>query len=176
MMPALPARADRLWALQLKGGSIVLALDAPEERGASLVFHRHPDGLFSSLRTDEVRRITIAEGPRKKLRKSLDGAILVFGRDAEPPERTARLSPSPSDLDAGDSDENPSAAGALLVVGAPPRHHRPHPQPRIGSNGFPILAPAGSSGFNPPAIGANGFPILSPTPPPFSFPGQPARR
>lgn len=175
MMPALPARADRLWTLQLKGGSIVLALDAPEERGASLVFHRHPDGLFSSLRTDEVRRITIAEGPRKKPRKSLDGEILVFGRDAEPPERNARLSASPSDFEA-DSEENPSEPAALLVVGAPPRHHRPHPHSRIGSNGFPILAPAGSSGFNPPAIGANGFPILSPTPPPFSFQGLPARR
>src|SRR5512141_1079855 len=57
-LPATAVRADRLWTLQLRGGSLLLSLDAPEERGPILVFHRHPDGVFSSLRTGDVLRIS----------------------------------------------------------------------------------------------------------------------
>src|SRR5450755_2661299 len=70
LVPPSSARADRLWALQLQGGSDLLSQDAPEERGRTIVFHRHPDGLFSSLPSGEVRRITIAEGPAHKPKKS----------------------------------------------------------------------------------------------------------
>ena len=77
------ARADRFWALQLEGGSVILSLDPPQERGAVVVFHRSPDGTFSSLPSREVRRITIAEGPGRRKPRSLDGQILIFGRDSE---------------------------------------------------------------------------------------------
>jgi hypothetical protein len=54
-----------------------------------------------------------------------------------------------------------------------PRHHFPRhrpalpPQtgfPRIGPNGFPILAPPNGPGGTPPPIGSNGFPVLSKAP------------
>lgn len=162
-------RGDRLWALQLQGGSVLLSLDAPEERGRTIVFHRHPDGLFSSLPSGEIRRITIAQGPAHKPKKSLDGQILVFGRDAEPPERFARREPPP-EPPASDSYDSSTASGYAWATAAPgfPRGHghRPHlsGMTLIGPNGYPILAPRGSFGFTPPPIGPNGFPVLAVTP------------
>ncbi len=137
LIPARSARADRLWALQLRSGTIVLSLDAPEERGTALVFHRHPDALFSSLRSDEVRRITIAEGPGKKPRKSLDGEILVFGRDAEPPQksRTARLSRPAGDFDGTYSESDEPSYDIAVGAGGPVRLRR-HAHLRIGRNGL----------------------------------------
>jgi len=150
-LPSGSAVADRFWALQLKGGGVVLALDSPEERGATIVFHRSPDALFSSLRAAEVVRITIAEGPPKKAKASLDGRILVFGRDADPPEHTAvsRAAPPLEPHQDGYAYAEAYPYGGF-AYGAPRRHR------------VRMRAPA--------FVGANGFPILSPTPPPFAVP------
>jgi hypothetical protein len=171
LAPAV-SHADRLWTLQLEGGSVVLALDRPEERGATLVFHRHPDAVFSSLRTKDVVRITSADGPSKKPRKSIEGQMLVLGRDADPPERIADAAP-PAQPDYYANSEPAAYTDAGYGYGygfAPP--HRPRPRPvaptNIGPNGYPILNPT-FPGAQPPPIGPNGFPILAPTPPPIAF-------
>lgn len=165
MLPAGIALADRFWALQLSGGSVVLAIDRPEERGATVVFHRHPDALFSSLRTRDVVRITVAEGPAKKPRASIEGQVLIFGRDADPPERTARVAPPPPPPT--DSYGDDYAPYGVVAYSAPHRHRKPpRPPSPIGPNGYPIIAPPGYPGSIPLSIGPNGFPILSMTPPP----------
>jgi hypothetical protein len=163
VLAADAALADRLWTVQLKGGSVVLALDRPEERGSAVVFHRHPDALYASLRASEVVRITSADGPPKKVPKSLDGQILVFGRDADPPEQVAMAPPPPPPPDPY-AETAPAPYSAGLVYFSPRRHHHPrHPPPSmIGPNGFPILNP---TFMGTPTIGPNGFPILAPTPP-----------
>jgi hypothetical protein len=166
LAPAV-SHADRLWTLQLEGGTVVLALDRPEERGATVVFHRHPDALFSSLRAKDVVRITSAEGPPKKPRKSIEGTMLVLGRDADPPEEFAQAAPPPPDASAY---PEPYAYDYASYGGGYSRPSRPHPRPHVpatlGPNGYPILNPTFPAA-QPPPIGANGFPILAPTPPPF---------
>ena len=42
----------------------------------------------------------------------------------------------------------------------PPPRSAPPGFPRIGANGFPILAPPDAPGGTPPPIGPNGFPVL----------------
>lgn len=170
-LPATAVRADRFWTLQLRGGSILMSLDAPEERGPILVFHRAPDGAFSSLRTGDVLRISLAEGPPKKPKKSLDGEILVLGRDADPPDVTAPMPPPAEPPEEYASYPAPTYGG--FAYGPPHRRHvRFRPPTTIGPNGFPILTPPGFPGSVPPAIGPNGFPILMPTPLPASPRGR----
>lgn len=164
-LPAAAALADRFWTLQLAGGSVVLAIDRPEERGPTIVFHRHPDALFSSVRTRDVLRITVAEGPARKPKPSIEGQVLITGRDADPPEQTARAAPPPEPR--ADSYGDDSGGYGIVAYGAPHRHRKPpRPPSPIGPNGYPILAPPGYPGSTPPSIGPNGYPILSVTPPP----------
>jgi hypothetical protein len=176
LAPAV-SHADRLWTLQLEGGSVVLSLDRPEERGATVVFHRHPDAVFSSLRTKDVVRITSAEGPAKKPRKSIEGKMLVLGRDADPPEQIAEAAaPFPADAYATSEPAAYADAGYGYGYGSgSPRPPRPRPvaPTNIGPNGYPILNPT-FPGAQPPPIGSNGYPILAPTPPPvFQPPPRP---
>ena len=171
-LPATAVRADRFWTLQLRGGSVLMSLDAPEERGPILVFHRAPDGVFSSLRTGDVVRISLAEGPPKKPRKSLDGEILVLGRDADPPDVTAPMPPPAEPPDEYAPYPAPASYGGFAYGPPHRRHVRFRPPTTIGPNGFPILTPPGFPGSTPPAIGPNGFPILMPTPLPASPRGR----
>ncbi|MEO8433196.1 MAG: hypothetical protein ABI592_16960 [Acidobacteriota bacterium] len=173
LAPASRARAERLWTLQLAGGSVVLSLDAPEERGAAFVFHRHPDGVFSSVRTADVRRISIAEGPDRDKKRARAWEVLVIGRDAEGPdrgtgERGAPRGPASAPASPeGDIGYGFSTWGYPGTPGFP--YHRPPgvpPPGRVPSlarpNGFPAVGPLGPAA---PPIGPNGFPILAPAVP-----------
>ena len=161
------SRADRIWTLQLKGGSVVLAMDRPEERGNSLVFHLHPDALFASVRTGDVVRITSAEGPPKKKPVSIEGKVLVLGRDMDPPELVAQA-PMPSEAPPPYADQTLYSDYGYGYGSAPPRGHPGHqrrmPPATHGSNGYPILQPGGAG--TPLPVGPNGFPILAPSPAP----------
>ncbi|MEO8191418.1 MAG: hypothetical protein ABI682_13840 [Acidobacteriota bacterium] len=175
LLASRPARADRLWTLQLHGGGVVLSLDPPEERGNLLVFHRAPEGALSSLRADTVRRITIASGPAKKSRRSLDGQVLILGHDLDADEReeVARSERSP----ALPPPETPyddfgyvSAYGGGGGGGG--SGYRPGRGPGVRQsegvrplarpNGFPIVP--GAVGSDPLRVGPNGFPILDQQP------------
>lgn len=173
-LAASPARADRFWTLQLRGGAVVLALDPPEERGPMLVFHRAPDGAFSSLRADDVERISIASGPAKKPRPSLEGQVLILGHDLDADQRAelsrAQLAPSLAPPESPYDD--------VGYVYASPYGGRPRtvvPSDRVITlarpNGFPVVP--GAIGSQPLMVGPNGFPILGPSP---SRPPAPAPR
>ncbi|MCA1582043.1 MAG: hypothetical protein LC796_11785 [Acidobacteria bacterium] len=165
LLAASFARGDRFWALQVRGGAVVLSLDPPEERGAMLVFHRAPEGTFSSLRADSVERISIASGPARKPRPSLEGQVLILGHDLDADER-ARLSraqaapplppPDGSSDDVGYAYAN--AYGRPTRPAIPPDRVTPLARP----NGFPVVP--GAIGSQPLTIGPNGFPILGPSP------------
>ncbi len=161
------ARADRFWALQLEGGSVILSLDPPQERGAVVVFHRSPDGTFSSLPSREVRRITIAEGPARRKPRSLDGQILIFGRDSEDRdwldrEREREAAERPATRKPPEPASPTPMWGAVGFASRPTLRPAPPGRVRVGPNGFPVLSPPGSPGSIPRPIGPNGYPVLSP--------------
>ena len=159
------ARADRFWALQLEGGSVILSLDPPQERGAVVVFHRSPDGTFSSLPSREVRRITIAEGPARRKPRSLDGQILIFGRDSEDWDWRDREREREAAERPATREPEPAYGAPMWGWGSLPSRPALRPAPpgrvRVGPNGFPVLSPPGSPGSIPTPIGPNGYPILS---------------
>lgn len=147
------ARADRFWALQLEGGSVILSLDPPQERGAVVVFHRSPDGTFSSLPSREVRRITIAEGPARRKPRSLDGQILIFGRDSEDRdwldrEREREAAARPATREPPEPASPAPMWGAVGFASRPTLRPAPPGRVRVGPNGFPVLSPPGSPGSN----------------------------
>jgi hypothetical protein len=161
------ARADRFWALQLEGGSVILSLDPPQERGAVVVFHRSPDGTFSSLPSREVRRITIAEGPARRKPRSLDGQILIFGRDSEDwdwrdREREREAAERPATREPPQPPYGVPMWGWGSLPSRPTLRPAPPGRVRVGPNGFPVLSPPGSPGSIPRPIGPNGYPVLFP--------------
>ena len=161
------ARADRFWALQLEGGSVILSLDPPQERGAVVVFHRSPDGTFSSVPSREVRRITIAEGPSRRKPPSLDGQILIFGRDSEDwdwldREREREAAERTASREPPERAYGVPMWGSSSLPNRPPLRPAPPGRVRVGPNGFPVLSPPGAPGSIPTPIGPNGYPVLSP--------------
>jgi len=52
-----------LFVMELKDGARVYALDHPLQKGRALVFHRYPDGVYTSLTADEVERTVTAPAP-----------------------------------------------------------------------------------------------------------------
>src|SRR6266542_1924298 len=158
--------AGSLYVLELKGGALIFALDRPMEKGRLLVFHRYPDGLYTSLAAEEVVKILAgASAPRTE--RFQPGETMVLGNEVEgpTPEEATTTTPPP-----GPSSYSPADSGYGISWGYGfGGHPRPIPPVRpapsnIGPNGFPILAPPGSPGSVPPRIGPNGFPILAPTP------------
>ena len=159
------ASADRLWTVQLKGGAVVLSLDPPEERGRLLVFHRAPEGALSSLPAETVQRISIASGPAKKPRRSLDGQVLLLGHDLDADEREefsrAQTGPSlPPPETPSDDVGYAYASGGSGYFGAglpPPDRMLPHGR----RHGFSSVPPRGNIPGEALPIGPNGFPILN---------------
>ena len=56
---AFAAPETALYRVELKGGSVVLAVDRPRETGATLLFRLHPNGQLTSVRKSEVVRISV---------------------------------------------------------------------------------------------------------------------
>ncbi|MGE5413110.1 MAG: hypothetical protein ACM3NW_02975 [Syntrophomonadaceae bacterium] len=159
------------YAIEVKGGSRLYAVDKPVQKGRVLLFHRYPDGVYMSLSAGEVGRIvTLSEAPEPE--RHAPGETLYIGpplsgAGASPPVSRGPVGPPPDseygDYGYGDYGYYGSGWGGGYVP--PPRPPGPVPPSRIGPNGFPIIAPPGSPGSTPLPIGANGFPILAPPPP-----------
>lgn len=172
---ALVARAGAalppgsLFVMELKGGAKVYALDHPLQKGRLLVFHRHPDGVYTSIAADEVDRV-LAGAAEPRSGKMQPGDLKSLGPMAEGPARDPNAPPpqAPS-YEPYVVDDYGAWGYGSSGGGRPPRPPRPPgpvvtPLP-IGPNGFPIIAPPGTPGATPPPIGSNGFPIISPPPP-----------
>jgi hypothetical protein len=167
--------ATSYYALEIHGGSRIYATDKPVRKGRTVLFHRYPDGVYMSLAASEVAEVvSVAEPPAPDGLAPGQSKYIgqaTFGPYAEIP--SAPLAPPPAmTMDySGDYGYYGSYWGGGGYV--PPRPPGPGAlaPPRIGPNGFPILAPPGTAGSRPPNIGPNGFPIISP-PPPVAVPRQ----
>ena len=167
-LSAASLSAASLFVLELEGGSRVFALDRPVQKGRVVVFHRHPDGIYTSIAADEVVKIATASSA-DRTEKFQPGETMLLGGEVEsapmegiaPPPEPPATRPAYYPPDYG--------YGTYWDYGwstAPPPH-RPPPPPRpmptnIGPNGFPILARPGQPGSTVQPIGSNGFPIIAP--------------
>jgi len=61
-MPAAAAAATPdLYRVELAGNTSVWAQDRPQQTGTSLVFHRYPDGVLMSIKSADVKRISVSK-------------------------------------------------------------------------------------------------------------------
>jgi hypothetical protein len=163
------ASAATYYALQVKGGSRVYAVDEPVRKGRVMLFHRYPDGIYTSLTASEVEKVILLKEPPPPAGGLAPGQEVYIGAPLSGPNYVAPPAAAPQAVyvDPGNGygyGYTESYWGGGYV---PPRPPVPPPPPsHIGSNGFPILAPPGSPGSVQPPIGANGFPILAPQPAP----------
>ncbi len=155
--------AGSLYVLELKGGARVFSLDRPLEKGRVLVFHRHPDGVFTSITAAEVAKI----GPvsaADRIEKFQPGDLMVLGHDVEgpvpevgspslaPPAPRAAYSLPDYGYGGYSVYESYSAGGHRPSLPSAPS--RPLPPQLVGPNGYP--------GTPQLPIGSNGFPELLP--------------
>jgi hypothetical protein len=155
--------AGSLYVLELKGGARVFALDRPLEKGRVLVFHRHPDGVFTSISTAEVAKIAPASAADRN-EKLQPGELMVLGRDVEGPVPDGSA-PSLAPPAARAPYSMPEYGyGGYFVYGGygTGGGHRPsHMTPAPRSLPPPLVGPNGYPGTPQLPIGSNGFPILS---------------
>jgi hypothetical protein len=160
------------YALELRGGSRLSSADKPVRKGKVVLFHRYPDGAFVSLPASEVVSTAPVDAPpRPEGEKLAPGGTLYVGPALEGPryDMPAPAEP-PADYGYG-SGYGYSDYGYGYGYGyggggyLPPRPAGPVPPSRIGSNGFPIIAPPGTPGSVPNPVGPNGYPIIGAQPP-----------
>lgn len=168
-----PSTSSTYYALDVRGGSRILAADKPVRKGKMVLFHRYPDGAYVSLPADELVAVRTMDTPPANKesdgRHELEpgGTLYVGGalegpRHPMPPAPDMTVAPGDSayGYDYGYSDYGYYGGGGYVR----PRPPAPGVPSRIGPNGYPIIAPPGSPGSVPNPIGSNGYPILAPSP------------
>ena len=161
------ASAASYYALQVKGGSRVYALDEPVRKGRVMLFHRYPDRVYTSLAASEVEKVILLQEPPREAGGLAPGQEVFIGTALPGPSYVAPPAAATSQAVSVDPGYGYGYGytGSSWGGYVPPRPPVPPltaPPSRIGPNGFPILAPPGSPGSAPPAIGSNGFPVLVP--------------
>jgi hypothetical protein len=157
------------YALDVRGGSRLFAMEKPVRKGKLILFHRYPDGAYVSLPADELVAVkTLDAPPHEKAADNLapGGTLYVGGalegpRHEMPPAPDATVSAPAVDYGYGYDSGYYYGGGGYVPPGPP----APSVPSRIGPNGFPIIAPPGTPGSVPNPIGPNGYPILAPPPP-----------
>jgi hypothetical protein len=167
LLGAATGLSTTYYAIELKGGSRLYAVDRPVQKGRVYLFHRYPDGTYMSLSAGEVGQVvTLPEAPQPE--RHAPGETLYIGPPLSGPSAPAPaiVAPAvPPSYGAYADDYGYGDAGWGWGGGAVPPSRPPGRVPgRIGPNGYPILAPPGSPGSTPPPIGPNGFPVLAPPP------------
>ena len=158
--------ASSYYALEVRGGSRIYALDQPVRKGRVVLFHRYPDGVYMSMAAAEIEKVvSLSEPPAQE--GLAPGQSMYIGGAMEGPNAViapaAPVAPAAGTyVDSGYGYYGPYWGGGGYV---PPSRPPVAPPSRIGPNGFPILAPPGSAGSVPPPIGSNGFPIIAPPAP-----------
>lgn len=174
LLSASMATCTSYYALEVHGGSRVWAVDRPVHKGRVYVFHRFPDGVYTSIAATEVEKVDEQTEAPPSARFAPGQAIYVgptlpsYAAPSAPPPSAAAADTVVIDSGSGYSDYGYWGSGYWGGGGGwvPPRPQPPSPgtPTRIGPNGFPILAPPGSPGSVPPPIGSNGFPVIAPSP------------
>jgi hypothetical protein len=173
-LSASMATSTTYYALEIRGGSQVWAVDRPVQKGRVYVFHRFPDGVYTSIAAAEVEKVApqAEPPPTERPTTGLSPGQALFvgptlpgfaGSPAPPPAASDEVVVDPG---YGSSDAYWGSGYWGGGGGWVPRPPPPSPAgpTRIGPNGFPILAHPGTPGSVPPPIGSNGFPVLAPPP------------
>src|SRR5215471_4845180 len=63
LLLASDATSSTYYALEVRGGSRIYALDRPVQKGRVYVFHRFPDGVYMSLAVSEVEKVASETEP-----------------------------------------------------------------------------------------------------------------
>jgi hypothetical protein len=172
VLSASMATSTTYYALEIRGGSRVWAIDAPVHKGRVYLFHRFPDGVFTSLAAGEVEKVAPQAEPPPSSGLAPGQAVFIgptLPGYAAPPAPAPAAESEVVVVDPGYGYSDYAWGGGYWGGGGgwvpKPQPPSPAPPTRIGPNGFPILAPPGSPGSTPPPIGPNGFPVISPQPP-----------
>jgi hypothetical protein len=167
LLAASMGASTTYFALQIRGGSRVWALDRPVLKGRVYLFHRFPDGIYMSLAAGEVEKVVgQAEPPQPE--GLAPGQTVFVGPPLSGPGAVVAVVPTAPPSDTMTYDSGYGYYGYDWGWGGYVPPSRPPglvPPSRIGPNGFPIIAPPGSAGSTPLPIGPKGFPILAPQPP-----------
>jgi hypothetical protein len=163
------AGSMKYYALEVRGGSRVLALDPPIRKGRVLLFHRYPDGTYSSLPAAEVERVVeLEQEPAPETGELSPGQTVFVGPALSGPNFEAPAEGSPDAIVSYAPDYGYAYGywgGGFFPHPRPPGPRPPRAPTNIGPNGFPIIAPPGTPGSVPLPIGPNGFPVIAPPPP-----------
>ncbi|HTR02577.1 MAG TPA: hypothetical protein VMN82_05220 [Thermoanaerobaculia bacterium] len=170
LLAASMATSTTYFALEIHGGARVWSVDRPVQKGRVYLFHRFPDGVFTSLAVSEVEKVVSQAEAPPPAGGLAPGQSLYVGPvlSAAAAPAAPAAPPPPADVVMLDQNGGWGYSGYEWGGGGyvpPPRPPAPAPPTRIGPNGYPILSPPGSPGSTPPPIGANGFPILAPQAP-----------
>ena len=169
-LSASMATSTTYYALEIHGGSRVWAVDQPVQKGRVYVFHRFPDGVYTSIAAAEVDKVAPQTEP-PPTNGLAPGQTLFVGPTL--PGYAASPAPPPAASDEVVVDPGYGSSDAYWGSGywgggggwvPKPPPPSPGAPTRIGPNGFPILARPGTPGSVPPPIGSNGFPVISPAP------------
>ena len=166
-----PSTSSTYYALDVRGGSQILAADKPVRKGKVVLFHRYPDGAYVSLPADELVAVKSMDAPPPKKEPEHQlapggtlyvGGVLEGPRHEMPPAPDMTVAPADNayGYDYGYSDYGYYGGGGYVR----PRPPAPGVPSRIGPNGYPIIAPPGTPGSVANPIGSNGYPILAPSP------------
>jgi hypothetical protein len=78
-IPAAAAAVPDLYRIELAGNAIVWSQDRPQQTGASVVFHRYPDGLLMSVKSSDVRRLSLSKLQRPASKELAPGEKIDIG-------------------------------------------------------------------------------------------------
>lgn len=132
-----------LFQISFLSGGVILAQEAPVEKGGRLVFRRHPDGVLFSARKSEVAGI--ARVRFKPQSRSRPGEQIDVGSTGEGGPRTE---PKTEPSSVRPIWEYRSLSGRRLIVGynvpfppAPAAQRAPGEPPTGGQSGLPPTRP-----------------------------------
>src|SRR5262245_54347745 len=83
------------YALEVRGGSKVYAIDKPVQKGRVVVFHRYPDGVYLSLPASEVQKISTLEAQPPPSETLAPGSTVYVGPALHGPAYEAPPAPPP---------------------------------------------------------------------------------
>ncbi len=158
---SVTAATKTYYALEVRGGSRVFSLDAPVRKGRVMLFHRYPDGVYSSLPASEVETVSTLDVQPPPAEKLAPGETLYVGNAVQGPSYELPPASQPPDgyaypdsYDYGYSGYSWGGGGGYV----PPRPPGPLPPSRIGPERVPDPRASGNPGVRSAADRAERIP------------------